>query len=130
MTSPSIAAGGQAADLVPITIEVGSANSKSYKSIKHLIWRDIPSFVVLTGLNGSGKTQLLEILAYRMTGTVNTSYPDLNAIEVKVTGDNTITPESVAYLPSNWDITGHAVLGIAQLQELKSQLYDQLGARN
>ena len=34
-----------------------------YKSIQPFEWREVPRFVVLTGLNGSGKTQLLELIA-------------------------------------------------------------------
>lgn len=32
-----------------------------YKSISALIWQNIPSLAVITGANGSGKTQLLEL---------------------------------------------------------------------
>jgi recombinational DNA repair ATPase RecF len=43
--------------------------SASYKSIKSLKWDDIPEFVVVTGKNGSGKTQLLELLNYHFGTT-------------------------------------------------------------
>lgn len=36
--------------------------SGNYKSIKALDWTNIPEFVVVTGSNGSGKTQLLELI--------------------------------------------------------------------
>lgn len=44
--------------LDPLTIEIGGAGSKAFKSIDELIWANIPPFAILTGLNGSGKTQL------------------------------------------------------------------------
>lgn len=51
--------------LPPLKIEIGGPDSATYKSIDHVVWDKIPPFAVLTGLNGSGKTQLLELLAYR-----------------------------------------------------------------
>ncbi|MGL5722002.1 MAG: hypothetical protein ACRCY4_06365 [Brevinema sp.] len=38
--------------------------SKTYKSIPQgMEWEDIPNFVVITGKNGTGKSQLLEEMA-------------------------------------------------------------------
>lgn len=37
--------------------------SGNHGSISDLTWSDIPSFVVLTGVNGAGKSQLLQIIA-------------------------------------------------------------------
>ena len=40
--------------------------SKRYKSLQDgFEWRDIPSFAVITGVNGVGKTQLLEAIRGR-----------------------------------------------------------------
>ena len=33
-----------------------------YKSIRNFEWNDVPKLAVVTGLNGSGKSQLLEII--------------------------------------------------------------------
>ena len=35
-----------------------------YGSISDLKWLEVPPFAVLTGVNGAGKTQLLEVLAH------------------------------------------------------------------
>ena len=37
--------------------------SGSYKSITQFDWLDIPPFAVVTGPNGYGKTQMLELIA-------------------------------------------------------------------
>ena len=45
---------------------VGTINIRiegQHGSISDLEWRDVPPFAVLTGVNGAGKSQLLEILA-------------------------------------------------------------------
>ncbi|MFG6439771.1 AAA family ATPase [Roseateles sp. LKC17W] len=36
---------------------------RPYKSLKRVDWRDVPNFSVVTGVNGSGKTHLLELIA-------------------------------------------------------------------
>jgi hypothetical protein len=33
-------------------------------SISNLVWEDVPPFAVITGVNGAGKSQLLEVLAH------------------------------------------------------------------
>jgi predicted ATPase len=43
------------------TISVRSL--EPFKSLKNVYWKDIPAFAVVTGLNGSGKTHLLELIA-------------------------------------------------------------------
>ena len=35
---------------------------KSYKMVQPFVLKDLPNFIVLTGENGTGKTQLLEYL--------------------------------------------------------------------
>lgn len=71
-----------------------------YKSIKNFKWNNIPSLAILTGLNGSGKSQLLELigsayqsLAYsnveNLTYKGNTFEMELKDIEVKKIGSLT-----------------------------------------
>ena|SRR5215468_2944816 len=50
----------------PLSIKLGSETSKPYKSVDLVEWENIPPFAVLTGVNGSGKTQFLQALAYRL----------------------------------------------------------------
>lgn len=115
--------------LVPLQIEIGGPGSTRYKSIDHIIWDNVPGFAVLTGLNGSGKTQLLEVLAYRLTNTRHPQLGDLSGVRVTITGE-TIDPDAVAYIPSRWDIAGSPVLGIAEMQQAKQQLFERLHERN
>ncbi|EDY19117.1 AAA ATPase [Chthoniobacter flavus Ellin428] len=123
----TIPAGGASASppLGPIRIAIGGQNSQPFKSIDNLLWEDVPPFAVLTGLNGSGKTQLLELLAYRLTQTRHPQLGDLGKVLVNITGD-TFSPDSVAFIPSQWEIGGAPVLGLAQLQDAKRNLYSQL----
>lgn len=90
-----------------------------------MIWDNVPAFAVLTGLNGSGKTQLLEVLAYRLTNTMHPQVGDLTQVRVSISGDK-FGPESVAFIPSRWDIGGSPVLGVAEMQGAKRQLFQSL----
>jgi recombinational DNA repair ATPase RecF len=54
----------------PLSIFITPQGTGRYKSISTVAWENIPGFAVLTGRNGSGKTQLLEVLAYHFSGAV------------------------------------------------------------
>ena len=52
--------------------------SKRYKSLQDgFVWSDIPPFAVITGVNGVGKTQLLEVIKGRSNGTNNRGMPNI-----------------------------------------------------
>jgi hypothetical protein len=78
---PAVPGGTSSSDLLSLAVSSGS-----YKSIKApLDWSDIPNLAILTGLNGSGKTQLLEAIdthyhSYKRATRENTD------IELTVTG--------------------------------------------
>jgi ABC-type hemin transport system ATPase subunit len=44
-------------------------------SVSDLLWENVPPFALLTGLNGAGKTQLLEVLAGRFRASKNRPAP-------------------------------------------------------
>jgi hypothetical protein len=113
------------AALTPLSIEIGGPGSKAFKSIDELVWDAIPPFAVLTGVNGSGKTQLLELLAYKLTNTVHPQYGELRDITVKVTGDS-FGPDSVAFIPNSQTMSGSPTIGLEQMRQIKTQLYQQL----
>jgi energy-coupling factor transporter ATP-binding protein EcfA2 len=93
-----------------------------YKTISTLSWADIPGFAILTGRNGSGKTQLLELLAYHFSGArppgmqFNSPLP----VEVRVSGQ-TYQPEEIAYVPSAGRFSGGAPSSLATLQQTRQQ---------
>lgn len=107
-----------------VTITITCAPGFKYKSIESLTWEDVPPFAVVTGLNGSGKTQLLEVLAYKLTGTTP-SGANLGGLQVATVGDS-FGPESVAYLPSRWEITPAAHVGIPQMQQARDNLWNEV----
>jgi predicted ATPase len=107
--------------LNPLTIEILAP----YKSIeKGLVWKDIPAFSVLTGLNGSGKTHLLELLAYSISGANIPPHGSFTS-STKLTGD-TIGPKDIAFIPDRWVFGGSPLIGIAEMQQAKQQLHSEL----
>src|SRR5450631_2782578 len=111
--------------LLPLSIELGDANSKPYKSIDRISWQDIPPFAVLTGLNGSGKTQFLQALAYRISRVGHPQFPLLNALPLTVSGDE-IAPHEVAYLPNGENHFNVGGTNIASLMSAKQQFVQSL----
>jgi hypothetical protein len=113
----------------PLQIKIGGAGSLPFKSIDEIVWDDIPPFAVLTGLNGSGKTQLLELLAYRLTGAEHLLWPNIDKTKVVISGDN-FGPDDVAYLPMSGAITSWGPLGFSEIQTTKLQLFNELVTQN
>jgi predicted ATPase len=109
-----------------LSIEIGGPSSTPFKSIDELDWNNIPGLAILTGVNGSGKSQLLELLAYKLTNTHYLHHGDLLAkTRVTVTG-GPFEPDCVAYMPSADQIDHAPAIGLAQLSQIKAQLYQNL----
>ena len=107
-----------------LNITITCAAGYKYKSIDNLVWKNVPPFAVVTGLNGSGKTQLLEILAYKLTGTTPHGV-NLSGLTLSIS-DDSIGADSVAYLPSRWEVTPAVHVGIPQMQEARDQLWSEV----
>jgi energy-coupling factor transporter ATP-binding protein EcfA2 len=106
-----------------ITIEIGE-NQGRYKSIERLTWANIPPFAVLTGINGSGKSQLLELLANKLSGL---NIAATNTISCTVTGD-TFDGDSVVFVGGSQPLQD-AGAGVENLRQSRQQAA-QLAARN
>jgi predicted ATPase len=65
-----------------------SVTGGRYKSIQSpLEWQDVPPLAILAGLNGSGKTQLLEALAVQFDTQKRPQFGNTD-IRIEVTGDH------------------------------------------
>jgi energy-coupling factor transporter ATP-binding protein EcfA2 len=130
VTTPNLPLATSTTSLTPLTIEIGGPDSVAYKSINHIVWKDIPPLAVLTGVNGSGKTQLLELLAYKLTNTAHEHHSHIiNQMHFTVTGD-TFGPDEVAYLSDEWDIKSTTGVGVSELERTKVNLVSNLQSRN
>jgi ABC-type Mn2+/Zn2+ transport system ATPase subunit len=115
--------------LEPLSIELGNNKSKPYKAIDNISWDDIPPFAVLTGRNGSGKTQLLQVLAYKLSGATNQQYPELNEMPFTIAGDN-IGRHEIAYMPNAENAFRVDSASISSIQQLKKKFLERLGPNN
>jgi predicted ATPase len=102
-----------------VTIEIGSLQGPRYKSIQQLSWEGIPPFAILTGRNGSGKSQLLEFLALRLTGAARHQSQEAQSLSLRVTGLD-VSPDKVVYIPSNWSMGGIPQVSFAELQNART----------
>ena len=103
-------------NITPITFNIVPRNGRGYKSITAVSWIDIPGFAILTGKNGSGKTQLLEILAYHLSGArpPGQVFQSGLPVEVSVSGQN-YQPEEIAYVPSTGRFSGGKTVSLANM---------------
>lgn len=107
----------------PLSINI-SPVIKGYKSISNLEWRDIPGFSIITGRNGSGKTQLLEILSYCLTNT----YPVGGPLDVSVSFQGSqFDADEVGFVPSSGRFNGGGA-SISQIQSARQSMYQNIEA--
>ena len=113
-------------DILPFHVEVLSTGP-GYKSVKAIVWRDIPDFCIITGPNGCGKTQLLEIILFHLTGTRPTP-PTVYGVNVKVEGIQ-YDADEVGHVPSTGRFSGGGGASIATLQSIRSGMLQNLQNR-
>jgi len=111
--------------------------SGEYKSIKSLKWTDIPNFVVVTGKNGSGKTQLLELIHYHLgTDQAHKNSADRNPVHpffgtILKTNNCSITHSETIYLPATWSLSNLGAINASSLSGTINTLHNHLiGAKN
>ena len=106
----------------PLRIAVGGEGSKRYKSIDELVWENIPPFAVLTGVNGSGKTQLLELLAYKLSNTKPP--PHIDIAGTKIVASETFGASTVVYIAGT-NALSQSNVGIEQIRQVPGLLLRQ-----
>nr|WP_295238752.1 ATP-binding protein [uncultured Brevundimonas sp.] len=102
-----------------MSIEI-TPSTGPYKSIGNLVWHDIPGFAVLTGRNGSGKTQLLELLAYSLSEALPTGLNQL-PVSLKVSG-HTYAAHEIGFLPTVGRFSGGSGSSISNLPNVRQQV--------
>lgn len=103
---------------------IGGSGSAAYKSIDHVEWRNIPKLAVITGVNGSGKSQLLELLAHKLANVSAFNSAQVGHVKLKIHGAD-LSPADVAYSPARSEVS-NASSDVASLQNAKRQLWDSV----
>lgn len=111
--------------LPPISFEIATRSSKGFKSIRNLVWKDVPEFAVLTGRNGSGKSQLLLYLAHALNQAMDPQYPELTELQIQTKGA-TFEPGDVSYVPDSGGLIYNAGVSVGELPNIKKQAYQNI----
>jgi energy-coupling factor transporter ATP-binding protein EcfA2 len=103
----------------------------SYKSIKNLLWKDIPDFAVITGKNGTGKSQLLELMNFHFSYKESEKQQMWQAAanpfyNVRTKSDLTISVKEVVYIPSVWNLSNLDASGAQQFSQVLNVLHNQI----
>ncbi|MCB0195675.1 MAG: AAA family ATPase [Anaerolineae bacterium] len=91
--------------------------SSRYLSITEFEWEEIPEFAIITGPNGSGKTQLLDLIAKSIN---NPNFPNKVIIE----GIDFIQ-DQVLHLTSEWALRDPNKVDIGDLQKSMERFYSE-----
>lgn len=93
-----------------------------YKSLTNFDWPDIPNFVVLTGPNGSGKTQLLELI-------YNTVINKHGTNERVIIKNKVINSDEVTFIRGEWQLDNISPVNLAMIQGNITDLYQQFSTQ-
>lgn len=89
-----------------------------FKSITDFEWIDIPKFVIITGPNGTGKSQLLELIHNTITNARNSTE--------RVTIENEIIKgDEVIFLKGEWQLNNTGFVDLSTIQTQINNYYNQ-----
>lgn len=99
-----------------------------YKSIDSLDWANIPELSVITGKNGSGKTQLLELINWHFSPAQNkrNQNPDHPFYGVETQCSINLTPNEVVYIPNIWQIPNLGAVNATSHKSVIDKLYKHI----
>lgn len=92
--------------------------TSKYKSITAFEWSNIPKFVVITGPNGTGKSQLLELI-------YNTIINKRGTTERLQIINEEIKPNEVIFLKGEWQLENTAYTDLSTIQTQLSNHFQQ-----
>lgn len=101
--------------------------SGEYKSIKQFEWLNIPPLSVITGINGTGKTQLLELINYyyhRELYDKQVNKDRGNTFPQMTIENFNINKEDVVFLTSEFGLKNVGVVDLAEHRNLLKIIYD------
>jgi AAA15 family ATPase/GTPase len=85
-----------------------------YKSISEFEWNDIPRFSIITGKNGTGKSQLLELIK----GSI------FHEISGLVFDGEAYSPHDVTFLKSEWELNPTGSINLITIQQQEQEFYN------
>lgn len=93
-----------------------------YKSLKDFEWNNIPKLAIITGLNGAGKSQLLELIHEFLKKSYNEpGISSINTINLQITNAH-FEAFDVIYLKGEWQLNESNDINLAEIQSKNSLL--------
>ncbi|WP_459213161.1 AAA family ATPase [Aquimarina rhabdastrellae] len=99
-----------------------------YKSINRIVWNDIPILSVITGKNGTGKSQLLDIIKSGILKSWENT-PNPPSIFAQLSGVLYRT-EDLVFLRGEWGLSNLEAIGLNNVQQERESLYNQFTNRH
>ncbi len=94
-----------------------------YKSITNFNWDNIPNFVVITGPNGTGKSQLLELIYNTIINRINTQ-------ERVQLFDIQIDQDEVTFLKGEWSLQNTGETDLSTMQQKLNNVFNNFRQNN
>jgi predicted ATPase len=94
-----------------------------YKSITSFTWSNIPNFVVITGPNGTGKSQLLELIYNSLVRT-----PETN-LHIEIIGKH-FKANEVTFLKGEWQLQNTQHINLSTLMQKMDNFYQHFQQNN
>ena len=89
-----------------------------YKSITSFEWNDIPKFIVITGPNGTGKSQILELIY----NTIINKYQTTERVEII---NEAIKSDEVVFLKGEWQLQNTKDVDLSTIQTYLNTQFQQ-----
>ncbi len=94
-----------------------------YKSVTTFTWTDVPNLAIITGPNGTGKSQLLELIHNTLINKYGTTE------RVTIT-DFQIKPNEVTFLKGEWQLQNTAYVDLSTIQQFRNNQFQQFQQNN
>ncbi|WHF52408.1 ATP-binding protein [Chryseobacterium gotjawalense] len=94
-----------------------------FKSITSFNWTEIPDFVIITGPNGTGKSQLLDLIHNTIINKQGTSE------RVSISGKS-IQPNEVTFLKGEWQLQNTSHVNLSTIQQQLDSYYNNFKSGN
>lgn len=94
-----------------------------YKSVTSFTWADVPSLAIITGPNGTGKSQLLDLIHNTLINKHGTTE------RVTITGE-TIKPNEVTFLKGEWQLQNTAHVDLSTIQQFLNNQFQKFQQNN
>ncbi len=82
-----------------------------YKSLENINWNNIPKLSVITGKNGTGKSQLLSLIDLSIKQQIN-PYGEISGELYRI--------EDIVFLTGEWALNDLPAIGLVEIQEENS----------